>query len=113
VSARQPPRLATWLVQRLASGRLCDALLGDLFEEYQRGRSPGWYWRQVGAVLLHACLRVVRALLPDSIATLLQRTTKRLLAILVVTALGLGTLTWAATTYTPACPAHASCHKAR
>jgi hypothetical protein len=105
--------VAIWLVERVASGHLSDALVGDLFEEYQRGRNPGWYWRQVAIVLVHAWLRVMRAMLPDSVAALLRRTTKRLLAILAVTALGVGTLTWAATTYAPACPAHASCHKAR
>jgi preprotein translocase subunit SecY len=41
----QPPALATWLLNRAARGN--EALVGDLLEEYRRGRSPAWYWRQV------------------------------------------------------------------
>ena len=39
-----PPPFASWLLRRLA----CDneALTGDLWEEYRRGRSGAWYWRQ-------------------------------------------------------------------
>jgi hypothetical protein len=40
----KPPRIGTWLLQRFASN---DALVGDLTEEYRRGRSAPWYWRQV------------------------------------------------------------------
>jgi preprotein translocase subunit SecY len=42
---RQPPTLATWLLTRAV--RRNDALVGDLLEEYRRGRSAVWYWRQV------------------------------------------------------------------
>lgn len=43
----------------------------------------------------------------------LHRMTRRLVAILLVAALGVGTLTWAATTYVPACAPHATpCQKA-
>jgi preprotein translocase subunit SecY len=45
VSGKQPPAFATWLLTRFAEGN--DALVGDLFEEYHRGRSGAWYWRQV------------------------------------------------------------------
>jgi len=44
---RRPPRVATWLLQRLTSGPEREALAGDLFEQYQRGRSAGWYAAQV------------------------------------------------------------------
>ena len=40
-----PPKLATWVLRRLGSHN--EALAGDLLEEYQRGRSKLWYWRQV------------------------------------------------------------------
>jgi hypothetical protein len=121
MSARQPPRLAKWLVEIFASGYRRDALVGDLFEEYAQGRSELWYWKQAGFVLLHAARRVlsaagriVRSMLPNSVTSLLRRTTRRLVAILAVAALGVGTLTWAATTYAPSCSAHtASCHKTR
>jgi hypothetical protein len=42
---KQPPAAATWLLTRLAPSA-SDSLLGDLQEEYESGRSPGWYWRQ-------------------------------------------------------------------
>ena len=41
----QPPRGATWLLEKFAPKN--DALTGDLAEEYCRGRSSGWYWKQV------------------------------------------------------------------
>jgi preprotein translocase subunit SecY len=40
----EPPSTATWLLKHL--GRRNDALGGDLLEEYRRGRSAAWYWRQ-------------------------------------------------------------------
>lgn len=41
----QPPALATWLLNWAARGN--EALIGDLLEEYRRGRSAVWYWKQV------------------------------------------------------------------
>jgi hypothetical protein len=41
----QPPTLALALLRRVASGN--DPLIGDLIEEFQAGRSRGWFWRQV------------------------------------------------------------------
>jgi len=65
----QPPRLATFLLERVAgSGPI---LLGDLHEEFSAGRSRWWYWREaihamawaiVGAIRHHP-IRLVRALL--------------------------------------------------
>jgi hypothetical protein len=52
MSLRTPPRVATWLLKRFGPEYQRDSLLGDLFEEYQRGRSRAWYWRQAGAALL-------------------------------------------------------------
>lgn len=43
----QPPVLATWLYERLASSPTRDALAGDLVEQYAAGRSRAWFWRQV------------------------------------------------------------------
>src|SRR5262245_60990147 len=43
---RRPPRIATWLLQRLGSGPDREALAGDLIEQYQRGRSAAWYYAQ-------------------------------------------------------------------
>ena len=41
---RRPPRLAAWLLGRLDAS--CDPLVGDLYEEWARGRSAGWFWGQ-------------------------------------------------------------------
>jgi hypothetical protein len=43
----RPPAIASWLLRRFAPGPDTDALAGDLFEHYQRGRSARWYWREV------------------------------------------------------------------
>jgi hypothetical protein len=48
----KPPKLATWLLERLTSGYHTDPLAGDLIEEYGRGRSCAWYWRQVLIAIL-------------------------------------------------------------
>ena len=39
-----PPTLATWLLGWLEG--TCSPLVGDLHEEWQHGRSAGWFWRQ-------------------------------------------------------------------
>jgi hypothetical protein len=44
---RQPPFIATWLISHWGDKYRRDALVGDLMEEYQRGRSDAWYWMQV------------------------------------------------------------------
>jgi hypothetical protein len=46
---RRPPRLAPLILERLAPGN--EALLGDLEEEFSRGRTTLWYWRQVLAAI--------------------------------------------------------------
>ena len=52
MTMRQPPALAAWLLKQFVSGYRSESLSGDLFEEYQTGRTPGWYWREVIAALL-------------------------------------------------------------
>jgi hypothetical protein len=51
VSARLPPPLATWLLERLGAVTSVDALIGDLTEQFSAGRSRVWYWRQTTAAL--------------------------------------------------------------
>ena len=37
------------ILNRLLPSQDIDALLGDIVEERQRGRSASWYWLQLGA----------------------------------------------------------------
>ena len=41
-----PPRLATWLLQRMTSGPRRESLIGDLVEQHRHRQSAIWYWRQ-------------------------------------------------------------------
>ena len=43
----RPPSLATKLLESFVPQRTSEALLGDLIEQYESGRSRRWYWRQV------------------------------------------------------------------
>jgi hypothetical protein len=43
----EPPRLSTWLLERLAPRHKRESLIGDLREQYHDGRSVWWYRRQV------------------------------------------------------------------
>ena len=47
MNAQLPPRLATWLLQRLAPGYCAESFAGDLLEEFRAGEGSAWYWRQV------------------------------------------------------------------
>jgi hypothetical protein len=49
---REPPQLATWMLEHLTPADRDEAVSGDLIEVFRTGRSDRWYWRQV----LHACL---------------------------------------------------------
>jgi hypothetical protein len=40
MNLRRPPAIAAWLIERNSP------LAGDLLEEFQRGKSRGWFWRQ-------------------------------------------------------------------
>lgn len=44
---KDPPAIATWMLEHLTLGRKNEALAGDLLEEFSRGRPATWYWRQV------------------------------------------------------------------
>lgn len=47
-----PPRLSTWLLERLGPRRRRESVLGDLREQLHGGRSAWWYRRQVSATIL-------------------------------------------------------------
>jgi hypothetical protein len=38
--------LATWMLEHVTFGSPNESLSGDLLEEFQSGRTAGWYWRQ-------------------------------------------------------------------
>jgi hypothetical protein len=47
---------ATWMLEHLTFGLASDAMTGDLLEQWENGRSAGWYWRQtLAAVVLAQC----------------------------------------------------------
>lgn len=64
MSLHIPPRLATWLLRHFGPAYRRESLIGDLLEEYQLQRSPGWYWRQTGAALLISASGIFRIRLP-------------------------------------------------
>jgi hypothetical protein len=55
---KRAPALATWLLEHLLSR---PSLTGDIIEEYARGRSRAWYWRQVCVAILVGAFIDVRA----------------------------------------------------
>lgn len=55
-----PPSLATKLLESLVPQRTSEALLGDLIEQYEAGRSRTWYWQQVILALVISAGREAR-----------------------------------------------------
>jgi hypothetical protein len=60
IGARLPPKLATWLLERLYTARRAESLIGDLHEQFAAGRSKGWYWRQVLIAIVTPARQAVR-----------------------------------------------------
>src|SRR5579863_6192750 len=46
MSRLAPPLIALWILEHLTPPERDEALAGDLLEEFQSGRSNGWFWRQ-------------------------------------------------------------------
>lgn len=61
MTLRQPPRFAGRLLKRLVPAQDHDALLGDLCEEYRRGRTTAWYCTQVLAAIVVGSWKHLRA----------------------------------------------------
>ena len=80
----KPPILATWLLRRLNSGYHTDSLAGDLIEEYARGRSRAWYWRQVLIVILNSIRRAAAALTHCAARRVLFRLVAEAAAVLTI-----------------------------
>lgn len=57
---RQPPRAATWLLERLLRISDLDPLIGDLAEQFAQGRSRFWYWWQTMGVIGLELVRMLR-----------------------------------------------------
>ena len=55
------PAAATWLLRQLGCSPKNESLIGDLVEEYRRGRSRVWYWRQVLIAIGASLLQEIRA----------------------------------------------------
>lgn len=47
MNIRPTPTVATWILKKLCPVPELESIMGDLTEEYQRGRGSLWYWRQV------------------------------------------------------------------
>ena len=62
MTERKPPRLAVWLLKRRGGSPENEALLGDLIEEFENGRSSGWFWRQTFEAFTVASDRVMPGL---------------------------------------------------
>lgn len=61
MTTSQPPAFPARLLKRLVPAQEHDALLGDLSEEYQRGRSKIWYCLQILAAILVGSWKHIRA----------------------------------------------------
>ena len=57
----EPPRLSTFLLERLAPRQRRESLMGDLREQFHRGRSAWWYRRQVFGTILAGIVADVAA----------------------------------------------------
>lgn len=58
---REPPPLATWVLEHFSTGGRDEALAGDLLEVFRSGRSGSWYWRQALAACVVSWFASLRA----------------------------------------------------
>ena len=66
-----PPAIAAWLLDHLAFTGRNEALAGDLQEEFQQGRSNGWYRRQALSAIAIGFFKLARAQSPAVLFALL------------------------------------------
>ena len=97
MTGRTPPAVAAWLLNQFVGGAGKESLLGDLFEEYQAGRTTGWYWRETVVALLISMRRGARRLGSYRRAQFILQIIRWSLAALVALGVGGGALTWAST----------------
>jgi hypothetical protein len=61
MTPKPAPRAATWFLKRFSSYTEDESVLGDLSEQYQRGRGSIWYWRQVLSIVYMGLFREFRS----------------------------------------------------
>ncbi len=93
--------MAMWLIKTWGSPHYRNDLLGDLVEQYRAGRSRAWCWRQAAWALWLPRAAAFRS-------SPWMAAVKALILAFGVIALGIGTLSWAASVHDEACRA-ASC----
>jgi hypothetical protein len=92
MSARKPPKLAMYLLERYASPYQRESLSGDLIEQFQSGRSTWWLSRQVLSAILVAWMRVIESKNWPALAKSMLRIVNAIM-LAAALALGVGTLT--------------------
>ena len=58
--SNKPPALAHWLLRHFGCSANNEAVIGDLDERFQAGRSSGWSWRQVSTAIWSGLLTELR-----------------------------------------------------
>ena len=81
----EPPKLALWLLKHCGSSYHSESLAGDLFEQYQEGRSRAWCWKQVAVAILAAQGRSIRSMRWAATCAMLSRLCAELAAVLALT----------------------------
>ncbi len=58
--SKRPPFFPTWLLKQLGCSSNNDAVLGDLVERYQQGKTAAWYWKQSLVAVIVSAFNEVR-----------------------------------------------------
>jgi hypothetical protein len=61
MTLRSTPLIATWFLNQFGAVPENESAIGDLVEQYQRGRGTIWYWRQVLAIVYGGLYREFRS----------------------------------------------------
>jgi hypothetical protein len=80
---RPTPPAATWFLKRFGPKPESETVMGDLYEQYQYGRSRSWYWQQVLAIVF---LRFYRRM-PEALASKAGVLREQAFPVLLVSAL--------------------------
>jgi len=69
---RSTPPIATWFLNLFGAIPENESAIGDLVEQYQRGKQTVWYWRQVLAIVYGGLYREFRTHKRQFIAALIR-----------------------------------------